>query len=207
MEPDLQLPWWLHSSTLSHHSTPPSFIRTRGILDHSTLRDEHFANCETEPNTAQSEVLQAKNDNVHNMAGAVHLKPCTSRKIQIDENICRKQEVFVPLKKNWSEETAKSAKYHPYKTPFIEMLLQFQPMGDGHYGCINVSKHLIRLFQIETAPEQSALNRVHPKIRELEKAKNNETLANNIINSAQIGWVAPIVFVSKKVGAVRFSVH
>lgn len=57
-------------------------------------------------------MVQAKDDNVHNLAGAVRCKPHTDRESQIDEHERRKQDPTAQLKKIYNNEVAISVQCH-----------------------------------------------------------------------------------------------
>lgn len=73
--------------------------------------DKHSAKSKKEQNTALSEALQAKQDNVHNWVAAVHYKHRTDRDAQIDEQVRRKQDATAQMTSILSEEVVVFAQY------------------------------------------------------------------------------------------------
>lgn len=96
------------SSTL--HNQP--LIETPETLHDFALCDDNLAKCKTEQTTAVREALQANHDNVHNLARAVHYKPCPDQESQIDKHVRIEQDGNAPVKKNWSKEATIYLPYH-----------------------------------------------------------------------------------------------
>lgn len=80
-------------------------------------------------------------------------------------------------------------------------------MLDGHFGCINVAKHLIELFHDNMQPVHLAPYSATPKMREFEKHKSDKIIEKKVLEPAQTEWVAPVVFVPKKHKTMRFFVY
>lgn len=152
-------------------------------------------------------MLQAKYSSVYNQIGSVHYKPRTARKPYIAKHLRRKKDVTDQLKKDWSEQVEISAHYHASRTPFIDMLLQFQSTRDGYLGCMISTKNCIGLPQPDTALLHSALYRQIPKALEFEEAEIDKMLAENNSESAQTECATPIFFVPVKDITLHFRVH
>lgn len=79
-------------------------------------------------------------------------------------------------------------------------------MRDGHLGLINVAKLGITVLLPDTAPVHSVRHREGPRTRELAKAEIDVMLAKAIIETTQTECAAPIVFVRKMDGILRFCI-
>lgn len=99
------------SSSLHHHLK----IGTPESLNHYALRDARADNCKAEHNTALTEALRAKHENVQNLVGVVQSWHRIDRESQIDKYVGQKQNATAQLKKNWSKKVAISAQYHDHQ--------------------------------------------------------------------------------------------
>lgn len=66
------------------------------------------------------------------------------------------------------------------------MLSRFQSTWNGHRGRISVAMHCIELLQPDIGPANSASYRAGSKAREIEKAKVDNIIAENIIEPVQM---------------------
>lgn len=80
-------------------------------------------------------------------------------------------------------------------------------MWDDHLGRISVAEHHIKFLDDNVQPVHLALYRAEPNTREFAKIESEEMLKDNIIEPAQMEWVAPIVFAPKLDGSLRFLDH
>lgn len=67
-------------------------------------------------------------------------------------------------------------------------------------------KHRVELLDESTQPMHSASYPAGPKTRGFEKVEIEKMLSQNIIQAAQTGWVAPILFAPKKDRILHFCV-
>lgn len=67
-----------------------------------------------------------------------------------------------------------------------------------------MTKHRIGLIKPDTVPIHSAPYRAGPKTSKFEKAEIDRMIAENVIDTAQTKWAAPIVVVLKKDETLRF---
>ena len=75
----------------------------------------------------------------------------------------------------------------------------------GELGEISITEHAIDLV-LGARPFKSAPYRAGPKARELEEAEIKKQLEVKVIKPAQSEWGAPVLFVPKKCGKLRFCV-
>lgn len=69
---------------------------------------------------------------------------------------------------------------------FVDKLSKFQAKWDGHFGCINVTKHPIELLHDSLQPAYSAPYRTGPTIREIEIFEIDKMMQQKVIEPAQI---------------------
>ena len=85
------------------------------------------------------------------------------------------------------------------------MLKNHEKIWLGELGEISVTEHSIDL-KTGSRPFKSAPYRTAPKARELEETELKKQLDAGIIERAQSEWAAPVLFVPKKDGKLRFCV-
>ena len=92
-----------------------------------------------------------------------------------------------------------------YHETIRRMLKKHEQMWLGQLGEINVTEHTIEL-KSDAKPFKSPPFRAGPKTRELEQFEINKQLNAGVIEPAQSEWAAPVLFVPKKDGRLRFCV-
>ena len=92
-----------------------------------------------------------------------------------------------------------------YHQRIRKMLKKHESMWLGELGEISVTEHSIDLVP-GARPFKSAPYRAGPKARELEEAEIKKQLEAKVIEPAQSEWGAPVLFVPKKCGKLRFCV-
>ena len=85
------------------------------------------------------------------------------------------------------------------------MLRKHESLWDGTLGDINITQHAIYLIP-DARPFKSAPYRVGPKQRELEQVEITKQLEAGVIEPSSSEWAAPVLFVPKKDGKLRFCV-
>lgn len=85
----------------------------------------------------------------------------------------------------------------------MNILLQFESMGDGHFGHSTMARLQIELLQPDTAPVNLAPNQAGPKMCEFEKAGTDKMLAWNVIEPARTELATSIVLVPDKDGSLQ----
>lgn len=93
-------------------------------------------------------------------------------------------------------------KYHPR---IREMLKRHEAMWNGRLGEIKVAEHAIDLKE-GAKPFKSAPYRSGPTARQLESFELKKQLEAGVIEPAVSEWAAPVLFVPKKDGQLRFCV-
>ncbi len=92
-----------------------------------------------------------------------------------------------------------------YHSTIRTMLKKHESMWNGKLGDINVVEHSIDLVP-GARPFKSQPYRAGPKTRELEQSEINKQLEAGVIEPAQSAWAAPVLFVPKKDGKLRFCI-
>ena len=92
-----------------------------------------------------------------------------------------------------------------YHDQIRSMLKKHETMWSGKLGEINVAEHSIELKD-GAKPFKSAPYRSGPKNRELEEFELKKQLEAGIIEPSNSEWAAPVLFVPKKDGRLRFCV-
>ena len=85
------------------------------------------------------------------------------------------------------------------------MLPKHEHLWSGKLGKISAVKHHINLIP-GARPFKSAPYRAGPKTRELEEFEVKKQLAAGVIEPSNSEWAAPVLFVPKKDGKLRFCV-
>ena len=85
------------------------------------------------------------------------------------------------------------------------MLRKHEHLWSGKLGKISAVKHHINLIP-GARPFKSAPYRTGPKTRELEEFEVKKQLAAGVIEPSNSEWAAPVLFVPKKDGKLRFCV-
>lgn len=96
------------------------------------------------------------------------------------------------LTKDWNEEVEISVQYQADKKPFINIMLWFYILWDGHLGGIPMTKHHFELLQTDTDPRNSNLYWTCWKACEFGKTVLDRMVAENIIKSVKIELTAHI---------------
>ena len=86
-----------------------------------------------------------------------------------------------------------------------DMLRKHEKSWSGQLGDITVTEMRIDL-KPDAKPFKSPPYRAGPKTRELEKAEIDKQLAAGVIEPAMSEWAAPVLFVPKKDGKLRFCI-
>lgn len=109
--------------TTSKSSLPQqSPMRTTVKADKSANGDANFAESGTD--FIDGEEKDANN----NLAAAVHYRPLTDKKSQVQRHVCVLQNETTKSKVNWRKEAAISAQYRAYWEPFANMVSELQFM-------------------------------------------------------------------------------
>ena len=85
------------------------------------------------------------------------------------------------------------------------MLKKHESMWLGELGEISITEHAIDLVP-GAGPFKSAPYKAGPRARELGEAEIKKQLEAKVIEPAQSEWGAPVLFVPKKCGKLRFCV-
>ncbi len=94
------------------------------------------------------------------------------------------------------------AKHH---AAIRKMMRKHEDMWSGKLGNITVTEHTIDLVP-GARPARSAPFRAGPKERELQAFELNKQLSAGLVEPSQSAWAAPVLFVPKKDGRLRFCV-
>lgn len=94
-----------------------------------------------------------------------------------------------------------------FRGKITAILQQFESMWDGRFGSIKVVPQQIELDKTDNRPSHSSSYRAVPKPREFEKQDVDRMLAMDVVQPVQTEWASTMVLVSKKDGALRFSVY
>lgn len=86
------------------------------------------------------------------------------------------------------------------------MMTKFEPIWNGHFGCISIVKHCIRLTLIKTRLLHGAPYRAGTRESEFEKKEIKKMLKMGGTEPVETECSAAVVFCPKKDGSLRFSI-
>lgn len=178
-------------------------------VDQTSFGNVHPTSCKAANFSAHSKAQhakQAETDKPHTVVATIHYNQPMDRKLQVGKHTRIQSEVTEQLTKVGKDEISIYAQFRANKQAFIDMLSQFQLMGDGHHVRIILAKHRIKLVQPDTAPVHWAPYQAGPKMRKIENTEIGKILTEKSIKPTKIEWTAPIVLVPVEDKTLQFCV-
>lgn len=86
---------------------------------------------------------------------------------------------------------------------FLKLMLEFEPMWDGHFMQISIAKHWEELTPEQRKPVQSASYRADQEARKFQTSELDEMLEKKAIEPAQRKWPVPNSVLWNKHGSFR----